>query len=249
MPIGNGVPGLVCVLNFTSMQGWSALGPSVITLCVILAGSGLGRYLSRLVPHCPVGVASPRAVFAQQMLTESGRRPCARRLLCDRLATRGMADGPGRLPALPGQGPAALHLDATPALNLLAHPRPEVASLPAALGSPGRRGQMNWCSPLPAGGRPEVRQPSPPGQRRGSHPGRVLAEFLRVRRGTFARRRRRRPDRTAAGGGTDSPRGCRCSATRLKPTALRARGPVDPEAVGDLTAWAAEKGILGSRSA
>src|SRR5262245_27262465 len=133
--LGTAFQVLVCLLNFTSTQGWrSPLGPSVITLYVIALGwLWLGSLNFRdWFPHLAQAVllVVPLTVFAQQMLTESGASAMRRaRLLCDRLASR--KDWPADLAAcraLPEVKALreALHVDATPALNLLGHPRPEV---------------------------------------------------------------------------------------------------------------------------
>jgi HEAT repeat protein len=126
---------LVCSLSFLSRRGRrQPLGPSVITLYLIALGWlwwGAGDltdwfgYLSRAIL-----LVVPMVVFAFQTLTESGAPVLRRaRLLAQRLASR--KDWPADLAScrtLPEVKAfrEALRLDATPALALLKHKRPEV---------------------------------------------------------------------------------------------------------------------------
>jgi hypothetical protein len=125
---------LVCFLSFVSRGGWrQPLGPSVITLYLIALAwlwfgdrhqdwyTSLGKAVLLVVPLI---------VFGFQTLHESGA-PAMRRanLLARRLADR--VDWPADLAAcltLPEEKAlrAALGRDAAPALALLSHPRPEV---------------------------------------------------------------------------------------------------------------------------
>lgn len=266
--LGTAFQVLVCLLNFTSLQGWrSPLGPSVITLYVIALGwLWLGSLNYRdWFPHLAQAVllVVPLLVFAQQMLTESGASAMRRaRLLCDRLAAR--KDWPPDLAGcrmLPEVKALreALHVDATPALNLLAHPRPEVriAALAALeFRQNWQRGQAELVLTVAQRApEPEVRTAAITALANVEERVlvEVLAEFLRdpswdVRKAAteallWDSSRRWSWIRHAVR---------RC----LGDPALQADGPLryegqllTSEAVGDLTAWAAEKGILGNRAA
>lgn len=266
--LGTGFQVLVCMLNFSSTQGWrSPLGPSVITLYVIALGwLWLGSLNHRdWFPHLAQAVllVVPLLVFAQQMLTESGASALRRsRLLCDRLANR--KDWPSELTAcrsLPEVKALreALHVDATPALNLLTHARAEVriAALAALeFRQNWQRGQAELVL--------QVAQRAPEPEVRAAAITalanledrlllEVLAEFLRDpswdvrkaateamlwdsgRRWTWIRHAVRR---------------CLGDPALQADGPLRYEGqPLTTEAVGDLTAWAAEKGVLGNRAA
>jgi HEAT repeat protein len=126
---------LACSLSFLSRRGrQQPVGPSVITLYLIALGWlwwGAGNiddwffHLARAVL-----LVVPMTVFAVQTLTESGAPVLRRaRVLAQRLASR--KDWPADLAACKALPEVkalreALHLDATPALALLQHRRPEV---------------------------------------------------------------------------------------------------------------------------
>jgi HEAT repeat protein len=259
---------LVCALALLSRQMWrQSMGPSVITLYVIALGwMWLGAVgMDDWYPHLAQAVllVVPLAVFAQQMLRESGASALRRaRLLGQRLAQR--KEWPSDLAAcrqLPEVKALreALHVDAAPALELLSEPRLEVrvAALAALEFRPSwRRGQADIVlnlaqrAPEPAiraaaiaalanvDDRPLVE---------------VLAEFLRdpsweVRRAAteallWDSEHRWQWIRHAVR---------RC----LGDPTLKDDGPLYHDAqllteyaVADLTAWAAEKGLLGMRAA
>jgi hypothetical protein len=126
---------LVCILSFFSRQSYrQPLGPSVVTLYVIALGwLWLGTanledwylYLSQAIL-----LMVPLIFFALYMLADSGASAVRRaRLLSQRLSYR--KDWPSELSAcrvLPEVKALreALKIDASPALDLLSHPRPEV---------------------------------------------------------------------------------------------------------------------------
>jgi hypothetical protein len=132
---GIGFQVAVVGLSFLSRRAWrQPVGPSVITLYLIalgwlwLAGDAGSDWYNHLAKA--VLLVVPLVVFAWQTLTESGA-PALRRaqVLAQRLA--GRKEWPADLGAcrsLPEVKAlrAALHVDATPALLLLNHPRAEV---------------------------------------------------------------------------------------------------------------------------
>lgn len=135
---------LVCILAFLSSRSWrQPLGPSVITLHLIALGwlwMGLGLEANDdWYPHLSQAelLIVPLLAFAVHTLTSSGAATRRRaRVLAQRLSNR--KDWPTDLAAcrtLPEVKALreALHLDATPALNLLSHLRTEVRV--AALGA------------------------------------------------------------------------------------------------------------------
>jgi len=259
---------LVCVLTFLTRQNSrQPLGPAVVTLYVIALG-----WLWLGSPHGDdwfVSLAKalllvvPLVSFSLQVLAESGATTLRRaRLLADRLSAR--RDWPADLNAcrsLPEVKALreAVQLDATPALALLSNPRPQVQV--AALAALEFR--KNWKK-----GQAEIVLQA--AQRAGEAAVRTtalaalgnlddrtlienLAEFLRdpswevrraateallwdsERRWAWIRHavRRALADPACAGDG-----------------ALRYEGqPLTPEAVADLTAWVAQKGLLGQRAA
>jgi HEAT repeat protein len=132
---GIGFQVIVVGMSFLSRRAWrQPVGPSVVTLYLIalgwlwLAGDAGGDWYTHLARSILLVV--PLVVFAWQTLTQSGA-PALRRaqLLARRLADR--KEWPSDLGAcrsLPEVKAlrAALHVDATPALVLVQHPRPEV---------------------------------------------------------------------------------------------------------------------------
>jgi hypothetical protein len=134
--LGSIFQSLVCCLILFNQRGWrEPAGPSVITLYLI----GLGwlwivqgmqpQFAQNWYPHFAQSVLLivPLFVFAVQTLTNTGAASLRRaRVLAQRLADR--KDWPADLSAcrdLPEVKAfrEALYLDATPALNLLHHPR------------------------------------------------------------------------------------------------------------------------------
>ncbi len=132
--LGTAFQVIVCSLSFVSKGSWrQPVGPSVITLYLIgLAwlwwGDTANDWLTNLSKAILLVV--PLTIFGFQTLYESGAPAIRRaRLLANRLADR--HDWPADLPAcrsLPEVKAlrAALHVDAAPALALLDHPRPAV---------------------------------------------------------------------------------------------------------------------------
>lgn len=131
---GTAFQALVCILTFFNRRGRAQpLGPSVITLYLIALawlwfGDGRDDWYTHLAKA--VLLVIPVLVFAQQTLIESGA-PAVRRArsLADRLASR--KEWPNDLAAcraLPEVKAfrAALAIDASPALAMLQHPRIEV---------------------------------------------------------------------------------------------------------------------------
>jgi hypothetical protein len=126
--------GSVCGLSFVSRRNWQQpLGPSIITLYLVgLAwlwwGDGANDWYNNFAKAILLG--APLAVFGWHTLADSGapaiRRAC---MLADRLQRRN--DWPGEIAScrnLPEVKAlrAALTIDASPALALLNHARPEV---------------------------------------------------------------------------------------------------------------------------
>jgi hypothetical protein len=131
--MGAAFQGLVCLLCLCSRRTWDQVGPSVVTLYLVaLAWLWFGDRLEDWFTHFARAVLLiiPLFVFGYQTLYESGA-PALRRanILAARLANR--KDWPTDLSgcrALPEVKAlrAALVVDASPALALLYHPRPEV---------------------------------------------------------------------------------------------------------------------------
>jgi HEAT repeat protein len=266
--LGTAFQVLVCTMSFISQQTWrQSAGPSLITLYVIALGwVWLGtRDSGDWYPHLAMAVllVVPLVVFAQQVLTESGASALRQaRKLAQRLASR--KDWPAELVACKSLPEVkalreALHIDAAPALELLAHARPEVrvAALAALeFRQNWRRGQAELVlqtaqrDPAPAVRSAAIMALANVEDLRLVE---VVAEFLRdpapdvrqaateallwncERRWSWIRHAVRRAlgDPTLQ---TDGP--------------LRHNGQLlTDEAVVDLTAWSAEKGILAMRAA
>ena len=259
---------LVCLLTFlTRRNSRQPMGPAVVTLYVIALGwlwlgapSGDDWFLSLAKALLLV---VPLACFSWQVLAESGATTIRRaRVLADRLAAR--RDWPADLAAcrtLPEVKALreAVQLDATPALALLSNPRPQVqvAALAALeFRKHWKRGQAEIVldaaqrageaavrtTALAALGnlddRPLIEQ---------------LAEFLRdpsweVRRAAteallWDSERRWAWIRHAVRRALADP-------ICAEDGPLRHEGqPLTREAVADLTAWVAQKGLLGQRAA
>ncbi len=259
---------LVCLLDSFSRQGWrQPLGPSVVTLYVI----GLG-WLWLGTPHAndwflhlakAVLLVVPLLCFSLQMLTESGAPALRRaRLLADRLAAR--KDWPADLTAcraLPEVKALreAIHRDATPALALLSHGQPQVqvAALAALEFRKDWRPRQAEVVLLTAqrAREPAVRCAAVAAL--GNVDDQVLieavAEFLRdpsweVRRAAaeatlWDSEHRWAWLRHAVRRSLGDP-------TCAEDGALRHEGQVlTAEAVADLTAWSAQKGLVGQRAA
>jgi HEAT repeat protein len=259
---------LVCALALVSRQMWrQSMGPSVITLYVIALGwMWLGSAgMDDWYPHMAQAVllVVPLAVFAKQMLSESGASAVRRaRRLAQQLLQR--RDWPADLAAcrqLPEVKALreALHIDAGPALELLSASRVEVrvAALAALeFRSSWRRGQAEQVLALAQGApEPAVRAAAITALANVDDRSliEVLAEFLRdpsweVRRAAteallWDSERRWPAIRHAVR---------RC----LGDISLKDDGPLyhdaqllSAEAVADLTAWSAEKGLLAMRAA
>jgi HEAT repeats len=266
--LGAAFQALCCLLSLVSRQGWrQPIGPSAITLYVIALGwlwfgtQGANDWY----PHLAQGLmlVVPVVVFAHQVLMESGASALRRaRSLAQRLAHR--TDWPTPLTACRGLPEVkafreALHIDAAPALDLLTHRRAEVrvAALAALeFRKNWRRGQTDIVLQLARRApEPEVRAAAITAL--ANVDDRVLietvSEFLRdpapdVRRATTESllwniEQRwtwiRHAVHRCLGDPTFADDGPLCQDAE----------PLTDDAVGDLTAWAAEKGILGLRAA
>lgn len=258
---------LVCLLDALSRQGWrQPVGPSVITMYVI----GLG-WLWLGTPeqndwylHLAKAIllVVPLICFAVQMLFESGAPALRRaRRLAERLATR--KEWPADLAAcraLPEVKALreAIQRDATPALALLANPRPEVqvAALAALeFRKEWRPGQAEMVLMVAQRARePVVRAAAVAAL--GNVDDRVLiealAEFLRDPSWEV-----RRASAEALLWDSEHRWNWISHAVRrsLSDPACADDGPLrheghmlTPEAVADLTAWSAQKGLVGQRA-
>jgi hypothetical protein len=263
---------LVCCLTLFSHRAWrEPVGPSVITLYLI----GLGwlwivqgmqpQFSQNWYPHFAQSVLLivPLFVFALQTLTNTGASSLRRaRVLAQRLADR--KDWPADLSAcrdLPEVKAfrEALYLDATPALNLLHHPRlpVRVAALAALeFRTNWRPGQVELIVHIAqASEEPIVRAAAV--YALGNVEDRLLietlAQFLRdlsweVRRAAteallWDSERRWPWIRHAV-------RQCLADPACQEDGPLRPAGQLLPEeAVADLNAWASEKGVLAARAA
>jgi hypothetical protein len=260
---------LVCCLSFFSQRGWrEPIGPSAITLYLIALGwlwlvqpqSSADWY-----PHFAQSVLLivPLSVFAIQTLTNSGAASLRRaRVLAQRLADR--KDWPADLAAcrdLPEVKAfrEALHLDATPALNLLHHARLPVrmAALAALeFRANWRAGQVELVlQAAQAAGEPAIRAAAVDALANVDDRLLVenLANFLRdpsweVRRAAteallWDSERRWPWVRHAVRQSLADP-------AYQQDGPLRPAGQLlTPEAVADLNAWTAEKGLLAIRAA
>jgi hypothetical protein len=132
--IGTGFQATVCLLSFFSRRSWNqSIAPSIITLYVIalfwiwwgqLDNDWFTNFAKALL------LVVPLLVFAHHTLNESGAPAIRRaRVLAERLASR--KEWPGDISSIRGLPEvkalrAALQIDASPALALLSHKRPEV---------------------------------------------------------------------------------------------------------------------------
>jgi hypothetical protein len=259
---------LVCILSFVSQWGrQQPIAPSVITLYLIALGWlwwGTGArddwfvHLARAIL-----LVVPMVVFALQTLTESGAPALRRaRLLAQRLASR--QEWPADLAAcrtLPEVKALreALHIDATPALALLHHPRVQVrvAALAALeFRKDWRSGQAEYVLHVAqAAAEPAVRAAAVTAL--GNLDERPLVEMLAgfLRDSSWEVRR---AATEAILWDTEHRWGWIRNAVRSTLSdpllhddgALRHDGNLlTPEAVSDLNAWATEKGLLATRAA
>jgi HEAT repeat protein len=259
---------IVCCLALLSRQMWrQPLGPSIITLYLIALGwmwlgtAGVDDWYAHLAQAILLVV--PLTVFAKQMLSESGASALRQaRVQAQRLVHR--RHWPADLAAcrqLPEVKALreALHVDAAPALEMLSCQRPEVrvAALAALEFRPRwRRGQAEIVLQLAQRGpEPAVRAAAIAALANVNDRTviEILAEFLRdpcweVRRAASEALLWESDRRWPA---------IRHAVRRsLADPTFKDDGPLapdaqllGPEAVADLTAWAAEKGLLGMRAA
>jgi HEAT repeat protein len=260
--------GLACLLALAASRGWRrSSGPSVVLLYVIalswmlLAGVVADDWFVHLAQS--VLLVVPLVSFGVQCLTESGAPALRRaRQMAERLTRR--ADWPADLwecRSLPEVKALreALHVDASPAIQLLSNPRVEirVAALAALeFREEWRPGQAEVVLNL-------ARRTHEPAVRAAAiyalanRDNRVLVEALAdfladtssevrqaAREALLWDAERRWPwIRLAVRHALADPHGQTDGPLRLE-------GPgFPPEAVEDLTAWAAEKGVLGMRAA
>jgi HEAT repeat protein len=266
--LGLAFQGLAAVLSFLSRPSWrQPMGPSVITLYVIGLGwlwLGAGT-TDDWYPHLAQAIllVVPLLVFSCQLLTDSGAIALRRaRVLAQRLAQR--KEWPADVAAcrqLPEVKALreALHVDASPALDLLGSRRTEVrvAALAALeFRQDWRRGQaetvlqLAQTAPEPAVRAAAVTALANVDDRLMIE---ALAEYLRdpsweVRRSATEAllwdcERRWTWIRHAVRRSLGDP------ALKDDGPLLHDAQPLPPEAVADLIAWAAEKGILAVRAA
>ena len=266
--MGTGFQVSVCILSLLSRRNWSQpIGPSVVVLYVIgLSWLWLGtRSFDDWYPYLARAIllVIPVVVFALQTLVDSGA-PALRRanVLAQRLTRR--KDWPADLAvcrALPEVKAlrAALAQDEAPALALLNHPRPQVrvAALAALeFRKSWRPGQAEMVLHVAKNAdEPAVRAAAATalGNLDDLYLIESVAEFMRDRSWEV-----RRAATEALLWDSDH----RWSAIRhavrraladvlyINDGALRYEGQLlTTEAVSDLNAWAAEKGVLGTRAA
>ncbi len=267
LAMGTGFQLVVCLLSFFSNRSWQQpLGPSVITLYLIgLAWLWIGSVTNDWFTHLARAVLLivPLVVFGLHTLSESGATRMRRaNLLAERLARR--KDWPEDLAAcrlLPEVRAlrAALGYDVSPALALLSHERLEVrvAALAALeFRKDWRPGQAELVlQTAQSSDEPAVRAAAITalGSLEDRHLLEMMAEFLRD---THTEVRKAAAEALL----WDSER--RWTWIRFAVRRLLADpifyddGPLAqesqvlcPEAVWDLTAWCAEKGLLSARSA
>lgn len=266
--LGTAFQALVCVLSFLGRRSRSeSVGPSVITLYIIgLGWLWLGtRHSSDWYPHFAQALllVMPLAVFALQMLTDSGA-PAVRRARALTSALAARKTWPAALAAcrdLPEVKALreCLHVGAAPALALLGHRKPEVrlAALAALeFRQDWKPGQAELVLQVALRAEePLIRAAaiSALGNVNDRPMLEALGEFLRdpsweVRRAATA----------ALLWDTERRWGWLRQAVRraLGDPACQEDGPLQhdgqpfaAEAVADLTAWAAEKGAVGVRAA
>jgi HEAT repeat protein len=265
--LGAAFQALILILALLAWRAPRQVNPTIITLYVIalswlvLAGVGAEDWYIHFTQALLLVV--PLITFGLQCLSESGAPAMRRaRQIADRLARR--RDWPRDLWAcrlLPEVKALreSLHVDASPAINLLSNPRPEVrvAALAAMeFRQEWRDGQaelvLNMARRMHE---PEVRAAAVYALANSEEQVLIeaLAEFLHdpaplVRHAAreavlWDAERRWLWIRLAVRHALADPVG-------QGDGALRREGPgFPPEALADLTAWAAEKGILGLRAA
>jgi len=131
--LATALQGFVCALSLLSRRSWQPPGPSLITLYLIgLAGLWWGTSINDWYTSLAKAIllVVPLLVFGWQTLADSGAPAMRRaRVLAQRVANRKEwpADLAGcrTLPEVKALR-AALNIDASPALALLSHERPEV---------------------------------------------------------------------------------------------------------------------------
>jgi len=268
LALGASFQGVVCVLAFLSGRNWrSPVAPSLISLYLIALGwlwlgaSHLNDWYHHLAQS--VLLIVPLSVFAFQTLTNSGA-PAIRRaaVLAQNLARR--KDLPAdlstcrNLPEVKGLR-EALHLDATPVLNLLGHARlpVRVAALAALeFRKNWRRGQPELVLQVAQKAQEPVLRVAAMNAL-ANLDDRILVEAvanflhdpcLEVRRAAteallWSCEQRWSWIRLAVRNSLAEP-------AFQDDGALQCNGqPLTSEAVNDLHSWAAEKGILGIRAA
>ena len=266
--LGAGVELAGCAFALTSGPGWQG-SADLAVIVLYLAGigwlAGAGKSAHDWYYHISMGalLAVPLASFAVKFLRDSGALPLRRaRKLANRLARR--ADWPAELAdcaTVPDVARLreAIYIDASPALGLLANPRPQVRI--AALGALEARAQWRPQQPdavLKLGceaPEPEIRIAAVRALINVTERELVeaVAEFLhdpshRVRIATAALLLSEWDShwnwiRGAVRKTLAEPR-CQNDGPMRPGT----RGP-GAEALADLTAWASEKGLLGLRAA
>jgi HEAT repeats len=265
--VGTGFQALVCMLTFFSRRSWNEpLGPSVVTLYLIaLAWLWLGSQTEDWFTPLAKAVllVVPMVVFGYQTLNESGA-PALRRahLLAQRLAER--KDWPSDLAACRTLSEvkalrAALAYDAAPALALLQHPRLEVrvAALAALeFRKEWRPGQAELVLQIAQRAeQPVIRAAAVTAL--GNIDDRELVELLAQFLHDTSREVRRAATEALLWDTERRWTWIRFAVRRiladplfLSDGALTHDGQLlTPEAVKDLTAWCAEKGVLSARSA
>lgn len=265
--IATGFQAIVCILTFASRGSWQApVGPSVITLYLIaLAWMWWGATSNDWYINFSKAVllTVPLTAFGVQTLTDSGAPAIRRaRMLADRLAAR--KEWPSDLSAcrsLPEVKAlrAALHIDAAPALALLSHERIEVRV--AALGAlefrkDWRPGQAEYILHLAhSAEQPLVRAAAV--MALANLDDRMLVETVAQFLHDNSPEVRRAASEALLWDTERRWHWIRFAVRRVLADALFVTdGPLLPEgqllnqeAVKDLTAWAAEKGVLSARAA
>jgi hypothetical protein len=268
MAIGAAFQGVVCFLAFLTSRTWrQPVAPSLISLYLIALGwLWLGAaHLNDWYYHFAQAVLLivPLTVFAFQTLVNSGAPAMRRaRMLAENLARR--KDWPEDLSTcrnLPEVKALreALHIDATPALNLLTHPRLPVRV--AALATlefrkNWRRGQAELVLHIAQKTREPVLR-AVAMSALANLDERILVEAVAEFLEDPCLEVRRAATEALLWSGDQrwswirhAVRGMLSNQSLQDDGPLQCNGqPLSPEAVADLNAWASEKGILGIRAA